>query len=70
MSQASVFMQIPTLRPQKEIPWVVGRVALEASYALPTAVFPSGPSVTYVNQPKELVTRKGYHCQHTWEQNG
>jgi len=47
-------------RQWREVSWMVGMTALEASPSIMTAVFPLSP-LMYVYQPKTLVTKKGYH---------
>jgi len=58
--------QLLTLKPHKEIPWMVQMMKLKASPSLPT-LYP----LAYVNQPKPLLADKGYqvtcHTQHTWQ---
>jgi hypothetical protein len=48
------------MREWREVSWIVGMTALEASPSIMTAVFPSSP-LMYVYQPKALITKKGYH---------
>jgi hypothetical protein len=48
------------VKPQKEIPWMVGMITLEVSPFLSTVVFPSS-LLTNDNQPKAFVVTIGYH---------
>jgi hypothetical protein len=47
-------------RQWKEVSWMIGMTAIEASSSIMTAVFPSSP-LMYFYQSKALITKKGYH---------
>jgi hypothetical protein len=52
---------------QKEVPWMMGMMALEATPFSAYCSIPFQPPVANVNQPKVPVTKEGYYYQYMCE---
>jgi len=59
-----------TLRPQKEVPWILGMVIFQVSEFLPTVVFTSSPFWPVLTNPKHLplaeITKQHAYCSCKW----